>query len=189
MTSTIWQFFLQAVASRNNDRTVPGKSFAWRLLGMMPSISKAETVLQTEDWRSDRRTRLYHYCIDILVQQINYLSGQDIHFWFWYQLYWRSRHASRVFLDFLCMDGNEVSNATMCPTTQCTTCWCPKAQLSDADAVFPFRKNRNTEAGTFGRRSLKNAGGCSIGMETTRSLQSWGMLYQMYTCNILELYM
>ncbi len=38
--------------------------------------------------------------------------------------------------------GDEVSNTTMCPTTRCTTCWCPKAQLSDPDAVFPFR---NTE--------------------------------------------
>ena len=114
------------------------KSFAWRLLGKMPSISKATTVLQTDDWRSDRRTRLYHACIDILVQQINDLSGRDIHFWFGDQLYRRSR----VFLDFLCMDGDEVSNATMCPTTQCTTCWCPKAGLSDPDAVFPFR---NTE--------------------------------------------
>ena len=112
--------------------------FAWRLLGMMPSISKAATVLQTDDWRSDRRTRLYHACIDILVQKINDLSGRDIHFRFGDQLYRRSR----VFLDFLCMDGDEVSNATMCPTTQCTTCWCPKARLSDPDAVFPFR---NTE--------------------------------------------
>jgi hypothetical protein len=38
--------FFQAVASRNNDRTVAGKSFAWCLLGMMPSISKAATVSQ-----------------------------------------------------------------------------------------------------------------------------------------------
>jgi hypothetical protein len=30
--------FFFAVASRNNDRTVAGKSFAWRLLGMMPSF-------------------------------------------------------------------------------------------------------------------------------------------------------
>ena len=22
--------------------------------------------------------------------------------------------------------------------SQCTTCWCPKARLSDPDAVFPF---------------------------------------------------
>ena len=87
---------------------------------------------------SDRRTRLYHSCIDILVQQINDLSGRDIHFRFGDHLYRRSR----VFLDFLCMDGDEVSSATMCPTTQCTTCWCPKARLSDPDAVFPFR---NTE--------------------------------------------
>jgi hypothetical protein len=28
------------------------------------------------------------------------------------------------------------------PTTQRTTCWCPKAQYSDPDALFPFR---NTE--------------------------------------------
>ena len=40
------------------------------------------------------------------------------------------------------MDGDEVSNAIMCPTTQCATCWCPKARLSDPDTVFPFR---NTE--------------------------------------------
>jgi hypothetical protein len=112
---------------------------------MMPSISKGATVLQTEDGRSDglrpkdaSQRRLYHSCIDILVQQINDLSGRDIHFWVGDHLYQRSR----VFLDFLCMDGDGVSSATMCPITQCTTCWCPKIQLSDPDAVFPFR---NTE--------------------------------------------
>ncbi len=78
--------------------------------------------------------------IDWCVPQVNDLSGRDIHFWFGDHLYWRSR----VFLDFLCMDGYEVSSATMCPTTQCTsrsstTCKCPKARLSDPDAVFPFR--------------------------------------------------
>ncbi len=82
--------------------------------------------------------RHHHSCIDILVQQINDLPGRDIRFQFGDHLYRRSR----VFLDFLCMDGDEVSSSTMCPTTQCTTCWCPKAQLSDPDAVFPFR---NTE--------------------------------------------
>jgi hypothetical protein len=40
------------------------------------------------------------------------------------------------------LDGTHSS--TVCPTTQCTSCWCPKAQLSDPDAVFPFR---NTEEG------------------------------------------
>jgi hypothetical protein len=49
---------------------------------------------------------------------------------------------SRVFLDYLCMDWDEVSDATMCPATQCTTCWCPKDKLSDTDVVFPFS---NTE--------------------------------------------
>ena len=128
---------LCAVASRNNDRTVAGKAFAWRLLGMMPSVSKAATIVQTDEWRTERRT-LYHACIDILAQQINDLTGRDIFFRFGDQKYRRSR----VFLDFLCMDGDEVSHATMCPTTRCTTCWCPKDQMSDTDVVFPYR---NTE--------------------------------------------
>ncbi len=68
-----------AVASRSNDRTVSGKAYAWRLLGMMPAISKAATVAQTSEWREERRTRLYHSCIDILVEQINDLTGRDIH--------------------------------------------------------------------------------------------------------------
>ena len=110
------------VASRNNDRTVGGKAFAWRLLGMMPSISKAATVSQTDEWRAERRTRLYHSCIDILVQQINELTGRDVFLRFGDQQFRRSR----VFLDFLSMDGDEVSHATMCPTVQCPSCWCPR---------------------------------------------------------------
>ena len=69
-----------AVASRNNDRTVAGKSFAWRLLGLMPSISKAATVLQTDEWRSERRARIYHSCIDILAAKMNDLIGRDMYF-------------------------------------------------------------------------------------------------------------
>jgi hypothetical protein len=125
-----------AVASRNNDRTVASKAFAWRLLGMMQSISKPATIVQTDEWRSERRTRLYyHSCVDIVSQQINDLNGRDIFLRFGDQKYRRSR----VFLDFLCMDGDEVSHATMCPTTRCTSCWCPKQQMSDTDSVFAYR--------------------------------------------------
>jgi hypothetical protein len=45
-----------AVASRNNDRTVAGKAYAWRLLGMMPAVSNAATVAQTTEWRAERLT-------------------------------------------------------------------------------------------------------------------------------------
>jgi hypothetical protein len=105
---------------------------------MMLSISKAATVAQTDEWLSDLRTRLYHSCIDIvgfLAQQINDLTGRDVFFRFGDQKY---RH-SRAFLDFLCMDGDEVSNATRCSTTQCASCCCPKDQLTDPDVVFQFR--------------------------------------------------
>ena len=53
---------------------------------------------------------------------------------------------SRVFMDFLSMDGDEVSTATMCPTTQCASCWCPREQLHDSDHVFPFRDTQEIRA-------------------------------------------
>ena len=44
------------------------------------------------------------------------------------------------------MDGDEVSAATMCPTTQCTTCWCSRDQLQDTDQVFGFRDTKKIRA-------------------------------------------
>ncbi len=123
------------MASRNNDHTVSGKAYAWRLLEMMPAISKAATMAHTTEWRPEWRTRLYLSCIDILVEQINDLTGRDIHIRYAVKLVRRSR----VFMDFLSMDGDEVSTATMCPTTQCASCWCPRDQLQDTDQVFPFK--------------------------------------------------
>jgi hypothetical protein len=40
--------FILCSGQRNNERTVSGKAFAWRLLGMMPAISKAATSEQRE---------------------------------------------------------------------------------------------------------------------------------------------
>ena len=37
------------------------------------------------------------------------------------------------------MDGDEVSTATMCLTTQCTTCWGPLHSLDSTQEVFDFR--------------------------------------------------
>ncbi len=71
-----------AVASCNNDHTVSGKAYAWRLLGMMPAISKAATVAQPTEWHAKWRTRLYHLCIDILAKQINDLTSRDVHIWY-----------------------------------------------------------------------------------------------------------
>ncbi len=130
------------MASLNNNRTVSGKAYAWRLLGMMPDISKATDAAQTSEWRAERQTRLYLSCIDILVAQINDLTGRDIHIRYADKLV---QH-SHVFMDFLSMDGDEVSTATMCPTTQWASCWCPREQLHDSDQVFPFRDTQEIRA-------------------------------------------
>jgi hypothetical protein len=162
---------------------VASKAFAWRLLGMMPSLSKAATVAQTDDWRSDRRMRLYHSCIDILTQQINDLTGRDIYFRFGDQMY----RGSRVFLDFLCMDGDEVSNATMCPTTQCTTCWCPKAQLSDTDVVFPFRNTSDVGSKVAEQRKTllhKDGKPRDRCKDKVCNIMNILVVYHVYTCHI-----
>ena len=115
---------------------------------MMPSISKAATVSQTDEWRAARRTRLYHSCMDILVDQINDLTGRDVFLRFGDQKF----RNSRVFLDFLSMDGDEVSNATMCPTVQCPSCWCPRDKLDDTDEVFPVRVTQEVYEETCSER-------------------------------------
>ncbi len=73
---------------------------------------------------------------------INDLTGRDIHILYADKLVRRSR----VFIDFLSMDCDEVSTITMCPTTQCASCWCPRDQLHDTDQVFPFRDTQKIRA-------------------------------------------
>ena len=46
-------------------------------------------------------------------------------------------------------------------TTQCMTCWCPKAQLSATLRRISVSKHRRR----FGKGSLKNARGCGIEIE------------------------
>ena len=123
---------------------------------MMPAISFDATVAQTTMWRAERRTRLYHSCIDILVEQINDWTGRDIHIRYADILVQRSR----VFMDFLSMDCDEVSKITICPTTQCASCWCPRDQLHDSDHVFPFRDTQEirTELETERARLLNQDG-------------------------------
>ena len=172
------------VASRNNDRTVGGKAFAWRLLGMMPSISKAATVSQTDEWRADRRTRLYHSCIDILVEQINDLTGRDVFLRFGDQLFRRSR----VFLDFLSMDGDEVSHGTMCLTVQCPSCWCPRDQLDDTDQAFPLRDTQEVyeETAAERKRLLPRNGQPRQGCKQQVSIIGISMVYIIHLLSILS---
>ena len=103
---------------------------------------------QTDEWRSERRSRLYHSCIDILVDQINDLTGRDVILRFGDQQFRRSR----VFLDFLSMDGDEVSHATMCPTVQCPSCWCPRDLLDGTDENFPLRDTQEVYEETASER-------------------------------------
>ena len=149
---------------------------------MMPSLSKAATVSQTDEWRAERRTRLYHSCMDILVEQINALTEQNILFRFGDQMY----RECRVFLDFLSMDGDEVSHATMCPTVQCPSCWCPRNQLDDTEASFPMRDTQEVykEVASERKRLLHRDGkprqGCKTQVSTWHIYDIYHSIHDIY---------
>ena len=130
---------------------------------------------QTDEWRAERRTRLNHSCIDILVEQINALTENNIFFRFGDQLY----RECRVFLDFLSMDGDEVSHATMCPTVQCPSCWCPRNQLDDTEESFPPRDTQEVykEVASERKRLLHRDGKPRQGCKT--QVSTWHM-YDIY---------
>ena len=48
-----------------------GKTAAWRVLGMLPSLRKSATLAQTDTWRKERRLRLHHAGLAHVVEMVN----------------------------------------------------------------------------------------------------------------------
>ena len=67
------------VTLRNLSSVVSGKTAAWRVLGMMPSLRKSATLAQTDNLRKERRLRLHHACIAHLVEMVNKFTSEDKH--------------------------------------------------------------------------------------------------------------
>ena len=67
------------VTLRNLSSVVSGKTAAWRVLGMMPSLRKSATLAQTDTWRKERRLRLHHASITHLVKMVNKFASEDKH--------------------------------------------------------------------------------------------------------------
>ncbi len=61
----------------NLSSVVSGKACAWRVLGMMLSLRKSETLAQTDTWRKDRRLRLHHACIAHVVDMVSSFCSED----------------------------------------------------------------------------------------------------------------
>lgn len=69
-----------SVGCKNNDRTVSNQSYAWRVLGMMPSIDPDAVIsacVKDAKWLTQRSARLYHGCIAHVVKGINEFCAQD----------------------------------------------------------------------------------------------------------------
>ena len=67
------------VTVRNLNSVVSGKSCAWRVLGMIPSVRKSATLQQDDTWRKDRRLRLHHACIAKVADMINKFGSEEKH--------------------------------------------------------------------------------------------------------------
>jgi hypothetical protein len=58
---------------------VSGKTAAWRVLGMMPSLKKSATLQQTDTWCKERRLRLHHAGLAHQVEMVNKFASEDKH--------------------------------------------------------------------------------------------------------------
>ena len=67
------------ITLRNLNSVVLGKTAAWRVLGLMPSLRKSATLEQTDTWRKERRLRLHHAGIAHLVEMVNKFASEDKH--------------------------------------------------------------------------------------------------------------
>ena len=65
------------VTVRNLNSVVSGKSCAWRVLGMTPSVRKSAALQQDDTWRKNRRLRLHHACIAEVADMINKFGSED----------------------------------------------------------------------------------------------------------------
>ncbi len=61
----------------NLNLAVSGKTCAWRVLGMMPSLRKSATLDQTDSWRKDLRLRLHHACITHVADMVTKFGSKD----------------------------------------------------------------------------------------------------------------
>ena len=67
------------VTLRNLSSVVSGKTAAWRVLGMPPSLRESATLAQTDTWRKERRLRLHHAGITHLVEMVNKFASDHKH--------------------------------------------------------------------------------------------------------------
>jgi hypothetical protein len=67
------------ITLHNLNSVVSGKTVAWRVLGIMPSLRKSATLEQTDTWRKERRLQLHHARIAHLVEMVNKFASEDKH--------------------------------------------------------------------------------------------------------------
>ena len=67
------------ITVRNQSLAVSGKSFAWRVLGMLPALKKKPAVAQSNACRAQRRLRLHHACMKHVVDFVKRFCSADTH--------------------------------------------------------------------------------------------------------------
>ena len=86
------------------------KSYAWRLLALLPILKGSACTETDEDWLQNRRLELYHRFMDHIIQDINELCSRDIYLRFADD----KVRLSRAFYHVLVMDGADVAGALLC---------------------------------------------------------------------------
>lgn len=116
-----------AVTSRNLDSSVQSKTFAWRVLGMLPHLQKAKTLSRSAVSLKDRRARLLNKATGIIGAELNLLCSQSMPMRF-ADGKWRE---AQCFFDYFLLDGAEQSAHASCPPRESLSCDAREHQLAD----------------------------------------------------------
>jgi hypothetical protein len=87
------------------------------------------------------------------------------------------------------MDGDEVSNATMCPTPQCTTCWCLQSVFLIRTLCIRLETQDIRERVAEERKKLLQRDGQPLDAAKKRYVDTGiSMSYERYTTDIEKEY-
>ena len=116
-----------AVTCRNLSRVMAAKLFAWRVLALLPVITRKQCKVLSEESKSDFRFRMLQLAMNKLMDQLGQLCAKIM-----YVLCADGRYRKcRFFLQYCIMDGMEVMSQTGCGAVGCLQCHVKRENLAN----------------------------------------------------------
>jgi hypothetical protein len=117
------------VTTRNIDLVSQSRPYAWRVLGLLPSITSALNECMSGNQKAERRQRALHDSMEHAMAEVSKLCSKRIMMRFADGKYrW-----AQTFVHFFIMDGAEQAQHACTSVQQCFRCTAGRKELSVTD--------------------------------------------------------